>query len=111
MGGIYLEFRPAGLMLEPIPVSQDGLAMAADLVLRDIAEPRARDRLHRGQDAAQEVRSARAQILVRGVDERLHGDAQGLLARHVALEALLERVARVLAPGPLGEVVRLLVAA
>ena len=45
------------------------------------------------------------------VDERLDGHEHRLFPRQVALEALLERVPRVLAPRALGEVVRLLVAA
>src|SRR5260370_28191456 len=82
---------------QPSPVVEDGLAMAADLLVRRVAEARARDDLERGQDAPHEIGPARPQILVGGVDERLDGHPGGIVAGHVALEALLEGVARVLA--------------
>src|SRR4030095_15928760 len=92
-------------------VAEDGLAVPADLVLRHLAEPRAGDGGHGGEDAPVEVRAAGAQVLVRGVHDGLDGHPEGLVLLQVAAEALLQRVARVLASRALGEVVGLLVAA
>src|SRR5260370_26726322 len=100
----------APLTLEPVAVVEDRLAVAPDLVLRGLREAGSRDGLHRGQDAAQQVRTAGAEVLVGRVDQGLDRDLERLVSAHVALEPLLPRFARVLATGALREIVGLLVA-
>src|SRR5512138_1507423 len=92
----------APLTSEPVTVVENGLAVAPDLVLGSLREARPRDGLHRGQDPAHQVRAAGPQVLVRRVDEGLDGDPERLVPAHVALEPLLQRVARVLAARALG---------
>src|SRR5437660_6040655 len=93
------------------PVGADRLPHAANLVLGHLGEPGAGDRLHGGEDAAHEVGAAGAHVLVGGVEERLERGPERLLARHVALPELLERVAGVAGAGALRVVVGLLVTA
>src|SRR5437773_341079 len=88
------------------PVGADGLPHAAHL-----GEPGAGDQLHGGENAAHEVGAAGAHVLVGGVEERLERRPERLLARHVALPELLERVAGVAGAGALRVVVGLLVTA
>src|SRR5439155_47872 len=80
------------------PVGADGLPHAAHLVLGHLGEPGAGDQLHGGENAAHEVGAAGAHVLVGGVEERLERRPERLLARHVALPELLERVAGAAAP-------------
>src|SRR5213595_1871021 len=93
------------------PVGADGLPHAAHLVLGHLGEPGAGDQLHGGENAAHEVGAAGAHVLVGGVEERLERRPERLLARHVALPELLERVAGVAGAGALRVVVGLLVTA
>jgi hypothetical protein len=72
---------------------------------------RSGDVLHGGEDAALEVGPAGAEILVGGVEQSLQRRPHRLVPAHVTAEPLLERVAGILAPGSLGEIVRLLVPA
>src|SRR4029453_1048270 len=93
------------------PIGKNRLEMPADVVVDQIGDPGAADGLDGGEDAPLEIRPAGAEILVGGVKEGLQRRPHRLVAAHVPAEALLQRVARVLAPGALGEVVRLLVPA
>src|SRR3989475_4256631 len=93
------------------PVGEDRLPHSARLVLGHLGEAGAGDQLHGGKDPAHEVGAAGAHVLVGGVEDRLERGPERLLARHVALPELLERVAGVVGAGPLRVVVGLLVAA
>src|SRR6058998_1144533 len=93
------------------PVGEDRLPHSARLVLGHLGEAGAGDQLHGGEDPAHEVGAAGAHVLVGGVEDRLERGPERLLARHVALPELLERVAGVVGAGPLRVVVGLLVAA
>src|SRR6266850_6030633 len=89
-------------------LAQDRLAYAPHFLLGHVTEARAGDGLHRREDSADQVGTAGADVLVGGVDERLEGDAQRLVATHVALPELLQRAARVLRARALRVEVRLL---
>src|SRR5438034_2221396 len=93
------------------PVGEDRFTDAAHLVFGHLGEAGASDHLHGGKDAAHEVGAAGAHVLVGGVEERLERDPERVVARHVALPELLERVAGVVGAGALRVVVGLLVAA
>src|SRR5207245_11012806 len=86
----------APLTLEPVAVVEDRLAVAPDLVLRGLREAASRDGRYRGQDAAQQVRTAGAEVLVGRVDQRLDRDLERIVSAHGALAPLRVRVALVL---------------
>src|SRR5438128_9255079 len=98
----------------PVPATrsggQDRLADAPHFVVRHLAEAGPRDGLDGGKDSAHQVGTAGPDVLVGGVDQRLERDAERLVARHVALPELLQRVARVLRARALRVAVGLLVA-
>src|SRR5262249_33824653 len=95
----------------PGALGQDRLADALHLVVGYVPEAGPGDGLHGGKDAAYQVGTARPDVLVGGVDERLERDAQRLVAAHLALPKLLQRIARVLRARALRVEVGLLVAA
>src|SRR5262249_17354050 len=95
--------------LQPAAVVHDRLAMTPDLVLRHVAEARPGDDLHPPHDVALQAGAPVPETLLGGVDERFHRPPPRLFAVHVALEALLQRVTRVLASRALREILGLLV--
>src|SRR5262249_6768262 len=102
--------RSTAAALRSASLAQDRLTVAADLVLRHLRQARSGDDPHPGVDAALEVGTPRAEFLAGATHEGLDAHPHRLVLRHLAPVALLEGVARVLAPGTLREVLRLLVA-
>src|SRR5213083_1845479 len=92
------------------PLGQDSLADAPHFLLRNLSEAGPRDGLHGGKNSAHESGTAGPDVFG-GVDERLERDAQRLVAGHIALPELFQRVARVLRARALRVEVGLLVAA
>src|SRR2546422_8169925 len=93
------------------PLGQDSLADAPHFLLRNLSEAGPRDGFYGGKNSAHEIGTAGPDVFVGGVDERLERDAQRLVAGHIALPELFQRVARILRARALRVKVGLLVAA